>query len=119
MAVDHRCFDQLEALEARMAGHRVQSRGGEAPVNEVIVGIDLSCLGDVNRRRGIESPIRRPVSLEQHLSAGREAPPKSLEQAHRVLYPVENPEAEDEIERLTELVQIECVEAVVVDLGVE
>src|SRR5680860_1712110 len=105
MAVDHRCVDQLEALEARMAGHRVQTRGGETPVNEVITGIDLSWLGDVNRSRGIESPIRRPVSLEQHLSAAREAPPKDLQQPQRVLNPVQDPEAEDEIERLTELVQ--------------
>ena len=100
MAVDHRRVDQLEALEARMAGHRVQTCGGEAPVHEVITGIDLSCRGNVNRRRGFESPIGRAVGFEQHPSTGREAPPKRLEQAHRILNPVENPEAEDEVERL-------------------
>jgi hypothetical protein len=59
------------------------------------------------------------VGFEQHPPAGREAPPKRLEQAHRILHPVKNPEAEDEVERLSELVQIECVEPAVVDLGVE
>ena len=119
MAVDHRCVDQLEALEARVAGHRVQSAGGEAPVDEVIVGIDLSRLEDVNRRRGVESPIGRPEGLEQHPSAAREAAPKDLQQPQRILHPVQDPEAEDEIERLAELVEIKCVEAVVVDSGVE
>ena len=118
MAVDHRHVDQLEALEACMASHRVQARGGEAPVHEVVMGIDLSRRGDVNRR-GIESPIRRPVGLEQHPSAGREAPSNDLQQPQRVLHPVQDPEAEDEVERLPELVQIECVDALVVDLGVE
>jgi hypothetical protein len=36
MAVNHRCVDELEALEACLAGHRVQACGGKGPVDEVI-----------------------------------------------------------------------------------
>jgi hypothetical protein len=118
MAVDHRRVDEFEALEACMAGHRIQACGGEAPVHEVIMGIDLSRRGDVNRR-GIGSPIHRAVGLEQNPSAGREAPSNDLQQPQRVLHSVQDPETEDEVERLPELVQIECVDALVVDLGVE
>ena len=96
-----------------------QTRGGEAPVNEGISSVDLACLVDVDRRRGVRRPIRRAVRLEKHPSVGREASSKNLQQPQRIVHPVQDPEAEDEIERLPELVQIECVEVAVVDLGVE
>src|SRR5882757_1753333 len=118
MAVDDRGIDQLEALESGVASHRVEARGGEPPVNEVIVSVDRSRRGDVNRR-GIEQPIRRTVGLEQHPAAGGKAPAYDFQQSQRVLDPVQDPKAEDEVECLVELVQVECVEAPVVDFRAE
>src|SRR5713226_9322272 len=110
MTVDDRSVDQLEALEVRMAGHRVQNCAAEAPVHEVIASVDLSRLIGVDSRRGVERPIRGAVGLEKHPALGREAPSKNVEQAHRVVNPVQDPEAEDEVERLPQLVEIEGVE---------
>ena len=80
MAVDHRRVDELEALETCMAGHRVQACGGEAPVDEVITGIDLSRRGDVNGRRNrklrsaapwVSSSTRPPAARRRRMIFSR------------------------------------------------
>src|SRR5712692_1338398 len=66
--------------------------------------------------RGVERPIRRAVRLEKHPAVGRETPSKNLQQAQRVVYPAQDPEAEDEGQTFLELVEIEGVETAVLDL---
>src|SRR3954453_23338209 len=119
MPVDHRLVDDLEAAEPRVTGEPRQPRAREAPIDERVSRVDLARLADANRGLILERRGGYPVGLQQDAPVLVEAAAEDPEQAERVLYSVQDPEAEDQVEQLVEPVEVEGVEAPVFDLGPE
>ena len=105
--------------KARMPGDCVQARGSESPVDEVIAGVDLSGLRNVHSGRRLEAAVRRSMGLQQHTPAVSHPAPQYPQQSQRILDSVQDPKAEHEIEGLVEVVEVVCIETVVLHLGVE
>jgi hypothetical protein len=81
------------------AGKRGQSAGAEAPVDELVTGIDRAALRYLDRPLVDATVVRDPVGLHEQAAAGREALAERAHQAERVLDAMQDPEAEDHIER--------------------
>ena len=117
MTVDLHLIDDLDRPQPREPRDPAQAFGREAPIDEVIAGVDVS--GAVDLDRGSVVVERRAVGLEDDLAAGLEHAGQGAEDGDRVADPVQHPEAEHHVEALAELADGERVELAVVDLRVE
>src|SRR6185503_4653694 len=93
--------------------------GAKAPVHVVIASVDLASPVGLDRRLRPTGPVRHAVGLEEHPPARREAPSKDLEQSQWAVDPVQDSEADDEVELLLEPIEAEGVETAVLNVRVE
>ena len=113
MAVDLRLVDDLGLIEARDSPQSPQTLRGKTPVDEVVVRIDVAGLVNLDRRGfGREA---RAVGLEHDLAARRQHVDERSQERDRIGHPVQDSEAQRNVEALAELAHVKRVHAAVLD----
>ena len=85
-------------------------------MDEVIVRVDVARVGNPQCPVLTAGVVEDPVCLEQYLPIFAQHASEGAEEPQRILDPVENAEAEDEVEALLGIGYIERVHASVLDL---
>jgi hypothetical protein len=114
VTVDLDLLDHLDRAQPGKARESPQTLGGEAPVDEVVAGVDVARPVDLDRGRVLVE--RGPVGLEDDLAVGLEHGGQRAEDRDRVAHAMQHAEAEHHVEALVELADVERVEHPVVDL---
>src|SRR5258708_40096503 len=115
MAVDVELLDYFQIVEANDPPQSAKGLRGETPVNEVITGVNVARLVNLDRR-GVGSQAR-PVGLEHDFTTRSEHVRERAQQRDWVGHAVQDSEAQHDVEALVKLAPIQRVHAAVLDQG--
>ena len=105
MAVDLQLVDDFDLVEADDPPQSPQTLRGEAPVDEVIARVHVARLVNLDRRGA--GGQARAVRLEHDLATRRQHARERPQQRDRIGHPVQDAEAQRNVEALAELVHVQ------------
>src|ERR1700754_3514198 len=114
-----RFVEKLNPAEAGVVAEPGQGLAGEFPEDELVVGVDLAGIGNVDHASRRLLPALDAVGLDEDPPALVDAIAQRPQQAERVLDPVQDAEAEDQVEALLDPIELERVEPAILDLRSE
>ena len=99
------------------ASNPTKSLGGETPVDELVAVVDVSGLVDLDSR-GVARQTRT-VGLDDQLPGRRQDVGQRPQQRDRVGHPMQDPEAQDQVEAFPQAPDVERVHPLVVNVRAE